>query len=663
LKLSGSGAKTTIGTTTAVGVTVSAGSNFTLAGFNFTATGTTSIDGTLTVSSTTGTKIFDNLVINNGGLFNSTVNENYTMNGNLQVDGTGSINSGTGTWAFATAAVFSGTGAATITDVDINGTATNNGTYTFTNLDIDGTGTFTFTNNGTINAAAITGTGNDTYSQGAGSVLNFSGATLAISNISVAGAGNTVNYNGGTQTVRALSYQNLVLSGTNAKTVTGSTINVKLSMQGTATATGTSPTYAAAAILEYKGSGAQNTSNVEFVGTGANPTNLTIDNTNGVTLNVGKSINGALTLANGYLTTTNTNLLTINTVGSASTSNGAFVNGPLSKVKNTTALFTFPVGTLAGGLRTIGVTPTTTTSTTYRATFNTGNPKTSVGNNLGTLAEISNCEYWDLTQTSGTTPAKVTLSWPAAANSCGQAYVGNVASLVVGHFSGGAWSNEGQSAFSGTPSAGGTVTSANNLSSFSPFVLATTNASENPLPVMFADVKAFQKNSGVEVSWSNLTERDLISYTVERSSNGQTFTSVNQVAPRSNANDKESYSAFDASPIAGVNYYRVKVLEVSGKIIYSKVLKVDLSGKQTGISLYPNPVSGNQVSLSINVKQGQYTVKVLNGAGQQVYSQRLIHQGGSMTQTVELPSSVKPGVYNMMVTGDNYRESKMFVIQ
>jgi hypothetical protein len=180
---------------------------------------------------------------------------------------------------------------------------------------------------------------------------------------------------------------------------------------------------------------------------------------------------------------------------------------------------------------------------------------------------------------------------------------------------------------------------------------------------MFADVKAFQKNSGVQIDWSNLTERDLIGYIVERSANGQTFTAINQQSPRSNANDKESYSAYDATPLAGVNYYRVKVLEVSGKIIYSKVLKVDLSGKQAGISVYPNPVIGNQVSVSINVKQGQYTVKVLNGAGQQVYSQRLIHQGGSITQTVELPSSVKPGIYNVMVTGDNYRESKMFIVQ
>ena len=477
------------------------------------------------------------------------------------------------------------------------------------------------------------------------------------------GTSATVNYSGAAQVVRGQAYTDLTLAGSGAKTVTGVTVSGKLSMQGTATATGTSPTYGATATLEYKGSAAQNTSNVEFVGGGANPANVIINNTSGVTLNAAKSINGVLTLTNGYLSTTNTNLLSIGNAGSATTANGAFVNGPLAKSTNTTGAFTFPVGNLSGGLRTIGVTPQATTAATYRATFNTANPKTSVGNNLGSLAQISNCEYWDLSETAGTTAAKVTLSWPAAANSCGQAYVGNVATLVVGHFSGGSWSNEGQSAFSGTPSAGGTVTSANNLSSFSPFVLATTNANDNPLPVMFADVKAFQKNSGVEVSWSNLTERDLISYTVERSANGQTFTTINQVAPRSNTNDKESYSAFDAAPITGVNYYRVKVLEVSGKIIYSKVMKVDLSGKQTGISLYPNPVSGNQVSLSINVKQGQYTVKVLNGAGQQVYSQRLIHQGGSMTQTVELPSSVKPGIYNMMVTGDNYRESKMFIVQ
>ncbi len=55
-------------------------------------------------------------------------------------------------------------------------------------------------------------------------------------------------------------------------------------------------------------------------------------------------VNTALTLTNGHVTTTATNLITVGIDGGASTINGAFVNGPLAKMTNTTAPFTFPVG-------------------------------------------------------------------------------------------------------------------------------------------------------------------------------------------------------------------------------------------------------------------------------------------------------------------------------
>src|SRR6185503_12053204 len=134
-----------------------------------------------------------------------------------------------------------------------------------------------------------------------------------------------------------------------------------------------------------------------------------------------------------------------------------------------------------------------------------------------------------------------------------------------------------------------------------------------------------------------------ISYTVERSVNSVNFSAIDEQSPRTNNNEKESYSADDASPSAGSNYYRIKVLEISGKVMYSKVMKVDIGRSAQGFTLYPNPVKGNQVSLSINNKAGQYTIKVLNTSGQEVHSNRLTHQGGSLTQTVELPASVKPG--------------------
>src|SRR5436190_18379016 len=119
------------------------------------------------------------------------------------------------------------------------------------------------------------------------------------------------------------------------------------------------------------------------------------------------------------------------------------------------------------------------------------------------------------------------------------------------------------------------------MSAFGTFALGTS-AIDNALPVMFADVRAFEKNNGVEIDWSNLTERDLINYIVERSTNGVNFTAVAQQAPRSNTNDKESYSAFDGAPNGGANFYRIKVREIGGKVIYSKVMRVDIGRSSQG---------------------------------------------------------------------------------
>jgi len=184
------------------------------------------------------------------------------------------------------------------------------------------------------------------------------------------------------------------------------------------------------------------------------------------------------------------------------------------------------------------------------------------------------------------------------------------------------------------------------------------------LPVIFANVKAYEKNNGVQIEWSNLTEKDVAGYTIERSANGIDFTAIGQQLPISNQNDKVDYSAFDANPNIGANFYRIKAEETSGKIVYSIVLSVNLDITNQGLRLYPNPVSGRQVTISLsNIKPGQYSLRIINTSGQDVFKQTIMNQGSIMTQTLRMPSSVKPGVYNMVVTGNDYRENKLFVIQ
>ena len=278
------------------------------------------------------------------------------------------------------------------------------------------------------------------------------------------------------------------------------------------------------------------------------------------------------------------------------------------------------------------------------------------------MTQVSNCEYWDLDESadpSNNNTISVTVNWYAGSG-CGSNYITNYLTITLAHFNGVSWDSH-----AGTPSGNNTTGSITRtgVTVFSPFTLGSTNLNENPLPVNFSDVKAFEKGTGVQIEWTNLTEKDLVSYIVERSANGRDFTEIAQVAPRSNQADKESYTSFDASPMSGANFYRIKVLEIDGKVIYSKLLRVDIGRITKGISIYPNPVAGKEVTVGFSAIKGQYTLRIINAAGQEVFTQRLSHPGGNISQAVILPSTVRSGIYNMMITGDNYKETKMFVVQ
>ncbi len=379
-----------------------------------------------------------------------------------------------------------------------------------------------------------------------------------------------------------------------------------------------------------------------------------------VVLSQPMEVSRMLVLTDGMLTTSASNLLTIRATGGASAPTPtSFVNGPLAKTGNTA--FTFPVGSAGEGYRTIGITAPSV-SATFRAEFVRSNPE--VAALAPTITQISACEYWELDRTSGgSATARVVLSWESLSSCNGVNYVTNPATLRVAHLVGTTWVDEGNSAFTGDATSG-TVTSSNAVATFSPFILASSSVLDNPLPVVFANVKAYEKNNGVQIDWSNLTEKDVAKYIVERSSNGTDFVAIGQQLPTSNQDDKADYTAFDATPLAGTNYYRIKAEETTGKIVYSKVLSVTLGVTTQSLRLYPNPVKGHQVNISLsNVRSGQYDLRVVNINGQDVYKQRVNSQGSTITQTIDLPASMAPGVYNMVVTGADYRQTKMFIVQ
>jgi hypothetical protein len=54
----------------------------------------------------------------------------------------------------------------------------------------------------------------------------------------------------------------------------------------------------------------------------------------------------------------------------------------------------------------------------------------------------------------------------------------------------------------------------------------------------------------------------------------------------------------DPTPLGGSNYYRIKTIDLSGDITYSRVVSVDIDGRPD-IIIAPNPVIGHSMALKL----------------------------------------------------------------
>jgi hypothetical protein len=328
--------------------------------------------------------------------------------------GTVTVNGGI---VFATVPLFGPT--LTLASGNQNGTLTLSGSTPFT---ITGGGSSTFTANGT-NAIVI--------------------------------------YSGTAQTVQAATYQNLFLSGSGTKTITGVTVNGTLSRQGTATASA-APVYGANSTLEYKGSAAQ-TSGPELA---ASLASLTINNVNGVTVASSPTISNTLTFASGKLYT-GAHQINLGTNGSISGGGAAsYVNGNLQKAFSTgTKTFTFAIGDASAYAPLTLSNLTVTTAGSVEVNTTSGSHPQFGTSGLDPNRNVN--RYWTLTQSGGAFGTfNVTFGYPTTDVDTNATPV----QFLARQWSGGVWST---TTVSGTPSS--TSMSINAQSGFGDFVIGNTS--------------------------------------------------------------------------------------------------------------------------------------------------------------------------------------------
>ena len=171
------------------------------------------------------------------------------------------------------------------------------------------------------------------------------------------------------------------------------------------------------------------------------------------------------------------------------------------------------------------------------------------------------------------------------------------------------------------------------------------------LPVTFTSVKAYRQDKNINVEWRVENERNMKQYEVEKSTNGVDFTTMTIKAATANNGGSAIYVATDSKPVEGYNYYRVKSVDINGKIAYTSVVKVLMGSIKRDITISPNPITDGMIHLQLlNQPEGRYGIRLLNKLGQVIISSQVNHAEGSSTELIKWDYRLAHGIYQLEVT-------------
>ncbi|QKG52671.1 T9SS type A sorting domain-containing protein [Hymenobacter sp. BRD67] len=216
------------------------------------------------------------------------------------------------------------------------------------------------------------------------------------------------------------------------------------------------------------------------------------------------------------------------------------------------------------------------------------------------------------------------------------------ATAHINHYTGGAWdTNTNASEWGVGSTTGPYVVTRSGITSFSPF--AVSSRANGVLPVVLTSFTAQRTGSAVRCAWTTASEANSRSFSVERSLDGESFSTLGSVAAAGTSAQAHSYSLFDGQPVPATAYYRLRQTDRDGTETYSPSVAVAGTTTASPGTLAPNPTAGPLDVWAAQVSQAE----VLTILGVPVLTQ----QFSTPTQHTSLDlSSLPTGLYLVRLT-------------
>ena len=195
------------------------------------------------------------------------------------------------------------------------------------------------------------------------------------------------------------------------------------------------------------------------------------------------------------------------------------------------------------------------------------------------------------------------------------------------------------------------------------FTIASADASVLPILIASFTATATPDQTRVDISWASSIETNLASYTIERSADALHWTELQTVMPLgATLNTEQSYRQVDLNPLAGRSFYRIKITDDMGRVSYSPIRELQLSGLPLSLDrVTPNPFS-SFLNLTLTLpSRGPLTLRLFDTYGKMLRTLSLEANQGENTIPLRDLQDLAPGIYIIESTFQNQRFSRKIV--
>ncbi|MCO5230796.1 MAG: right-handed parallel beta-helix repeat-containing protein [Chitinophagales bacterium] len=195
------------------------------------------------------------------------------------------------------------------------------------------------------------------------------------------------------------------------------------------------------------------------------------------------------------------------------------------------------------------------------------------------------------------------------------------------------------------------------VNSFSSGTIAMS-LDESILPLDLISFTATLVNDKTQLQWNTVNEVNVSHFEIERSLDGIHWEKISGTNAQNGI--AQQYMAWDYAPYVGINYYRLKMIDIDGSIKYSKIVQVSLIETKSEIefSVFPNPSNGDFTITAKGMLGPTAKIQIYDESGKVIFNHQII-EGNNPIHLGLLPS----GAYLLKIKGEQETHVQKLIIE